>query len=80
MVKFYVTKLLDKQFLPLVANNGGACLVSGVALLGSNIANNLGVGDFPAMLNWNLVVLDGEEGVSALDVLASFGTSADALA
>jgi hypothetical protein len=35
----------------MVAKYGDACLVIGIALLGSDLANNLGVGDFPAALD-----------------------------
>jgi hypothetical protein len=55
-------------------------LVSIVSLLRSDLANDLGVGDFPAALDWDLVIQDGEEGVCAFDVLAIIGTSANALA
>ncbi len=64
----------------VVATNGDACLVSGIALLGLDLANKLGVGDFPVALDWDLVILDGDEGAGAFDALASFGTSTNALA
>jgi hypothetical protein len=54
-------------------------LVSGVTLLGLDLANNLGVGDFAVALDWDHVVLDEEEGVGALDALASIGISSNAL-
>ncbi len=51
-----------------------------VSLLRSDLANNLGAGDFPAVLGWDLVVQDGEEGVGAFDVLTLVETGANALA
>jgi hypothetical protein len=56
------------------------CFVWVVSLLRSDLANNLGVGDFPAALEWDLFVQDGEGGNSAFDVLAIVGTGANALA
>ncbi len=50
------------------------------SLLRLDLANNLGVGDFPAMLDCNLVVQDGEKGIDAFDALAIVGTGANALA
>ena len=64
----------------VVAADGDASSVGGVAFLGSDFADNLGVGDFLLAPKWNVVVLDGEEGVGAFHVLAVVGTSADALA
>jgi hypothetical protein len=55
-------------------------LVGGVAFLGSDFADDLGVGDFFPALKRDFVVSDGEEGVSAFYALAVVGTSADALA
>jgi hypothetical protein len=43
-------------------------------------AHNLGVGDFPTALGWDLVVQDREEGVGAFDLLAIVRTGSDALA
>ncbi len=54
--------------------------VSIVSLLRSNLANNLGVGDFLVALGWDHVVQDGEEGVGDFDVLSMVGTGANALA
>jgi hypothetical protein len=71
----YVSGIRD-----VVAANGDARMVSVVSLLRSDLANNLGVGDFPAALGWDLVVQDGEEGVGAFDALAIIGTGANALA
>jgi hypothetical protein len=45
-----------------------------------DLANNLGVGDFSAVVGWDLVTRNGEEGVGALDKLAFVGTGASALA
>ncbi len=39
-----------------------------------------GVGDFPVVLGWDLVVQDGADGVGAFDALAIVGTGANALA
>ncbi len=65
----------------VVATNGDTCLVSGVAFLKLDLANNVGVGDSPAALDWDLVIMNGEEGVSrALDMITSIETSANALA
>jgi hypothetical protein len=63
-----------------VAPNGDAHAVSTVSLPRLDLANDLGVGDFPAALSWDLVVQDGEEGVGAFDMLTIIGTSANALA
>ncbi len=38
------------------------------------------VGDFSAAVGWDLVIENGEEGVGAFDMLAFFGTGANALA
>ena len=54
--------------------------VSVISLLRSDLANDLEVGDFPAALGWDLVVLDREEGVGAFDKLTIIGTGANALA
>jgi hypothetical protein len=45
-----------------------------------DLADNLGLVDFPVANNWDLAVLDGEEGVGAFDSLAGGGTDADTLA
>jgi hypothetical protein len=45
-----------------------------------DLANNLGVGDFSAVVRWDLVIGNGEDGVGAFDVLAFVGTGANALA
>jgi hypothetical protein len=55
-------------------------LVRVAVLLGLDLANNLGVGDFPVVLNWDLVMQDGEEGVGAFDALVIIRTGAHALA
>ncbi len=41
---------------------------------------DLGVGDFPATVGWDLVIGNGKEGVGAFDALAFIGTGADSLA
>jgi hypothetical protein len=64
----------------VVSVNGDACAVGIVSLLWTDLANNLGVGDFSAVVGWNLVVGNGEEGVGAFDALAFIETSANALA
>jgi hypothetical protein len=55
-------------------------MVGVVSLLWSDLANNLGVGYFPAVVGWDLVVRNGKEGVGTFDVLAFIGPCADALA
>ncbi len=55
-------------------------MVGGVAFLGSDFADNLGVGDFLPALNEDFVVSDGEEGVGVFYALAIVGTNANALA
>ncbi len=57
-------------------------MVGVVSLFWSDLANNLGVGDFSAAVGWDLVVGNGEEGVDAFDMLAfiGIGTGANALA
>jgi hypothetical protein len=64
----------------VVATNGDACTVGIISLLWLDFANDLGVGDFLAAVNWDLVIRNGEEGVGAFDVLALVGTGANALA
>jgi hypothetical protein len=64
----------------VVAANGDASSVGGVAFLGLDFADDLGVGDFLSALKRNFVVSDGEEGVGAFYALAVVGTSVDALA
>ncbi len=64
----------------VVAANGDVCVVGVISLLWSDLANNLGVGDFPAAVGWDLVIGNGEEGVGAFDLLAIVGTGANALA
>ncbi len=54
--------------------------VGGATFLGSDFADDLGVGNFLPALNRDFVVSDGEEGVGAFYALAIVGTSADALA
>jgi hypothetical protein len=51
-----------------------------VSLLWSDLANDLGVGDFSAAVGWDLVVGNGEEGVSAFDAFAFIETGVNALA
>jgi hypothetical protein len=51
-----------------------------VSLLWSDLAKNLGVGDFSVAVRWDFVVGNGEEGVGAFDMLAFVGTSANAFA
>ncbi len=51
-----------------------------VSLLWSDLANDLGVGDFFVVIGWDLVVGNGEEGVGAFDALAFIGTGANAVA
>ncbi len=55
-------------------------MVSIVSFLRSDLAHGLGVGDFPAVLRWDLVIQDGEGGVGAFDTLAIIETGANALA
>ncbi len=55
-------------------------MVGGIAFLGSDFADDLGVGDFLPVLNRDFVMSDGEEGVGAIYALAIMGTNADALA
>ncbi len=45
-----------------------------------DLANNIGVGNFPAALDRDLVVQDGEEGIGAFDAFAIVGTCTNALA
>ncbi len=52
----------------------------GVTFLGSDFADDLGVGDFLPAISKDFVVLDGEEGVDAFYLLAIVETNADALA
>ncbi len=51
-----------------------------VSLLWSDLANDLGVGDFSAAVRWDLVVGNGDKGVSAFDAFAFIETGANALA
>jgi hypothetical protein len=51
-----------------------------VSFLWSDLANNLGVGDFSAAVRWDLVVGNWEESVGAFDAFAFIGTGANALA
>ncbi len=55
-------------------------MVGIVSLLWLDLANNLGVGGFSAVVRWDLVIGNGEESVGAFDMLAFVGTGADALA
>jgi hypothetical protein len=71
---------LQDTIRDVVATNGDAHTVSVISLLRLDLANNLGVGDSPAALGWDLVVQDGEEGVGAFDALTIIGTGANALA
>jgi hypothetical protein len=64
----------------VVAANGDARTVSVVSLLRSDLANNIGVGDFPVALGWDLVRQDEEEGIGAFDLLTIIGTGANDLA
>ncbi len=50
------------------------------SLLWSDLANNLGVGDFLLALGWDHVVNNEKEGVGAFDALTIVGTSTNALA
>ncbi len=63
-----------------VSANGDARAVGIVSLLWSDLANDLGVGDFSAAVGWDLVVGNGEEGIGVFDVLAFIGNGANALA
>jgi hypothetical protein len=45
-----------------------------------DLANEFGVGDFLAEVDWDHVVQNGEEGVGAFDVVTIIGTGAHALA
>jgi hypothetical protein len=71
----YISRIHD-----VVAANGEAHTVGIFSLLWSDLANDLGVGDFLVAVGWDHVVQNGEEGVGAFDVLTIVGTSADALA
>jgi hypothetical protein len=64
----------------VVSANDDARAVSIVSLLWSDLGNNLGVGDFSAVVGWDLVVGNEEVGVGAFDMLAFVGTSANVLA
>jgi hypothetical protein len=64
----------------VVAANVDVSSVGGATFLGSDFADDLGVGNFLPALNRDFVVSDGEEGVGAFYALAIVGTSADALA
>ncbi len=55
-------------------------MVGIISLLWSDLANDLGVGDFSAAVGWDLVVGNGEEGFGAFDTFAFIGTGANALA
>ncbi len=55
------------------------CAVGIISLLWSDLAINLGVGDFSAAVEWDLVVGNGEEGVGAIDAFAFIRTGANAL-
>ncbi len=55
-------------------------MVGIVTLLWSDLANDLGVGDFSVAVGWDLVVGNGEEGVGAFDAFAFIGTGANTLA
>ncbi len=57
----------------VVSANGDACAFGIVSLLWSDLANDLGVGDFSAVVGWDLVVGNGEEGVVPLTHLPSLG-------
>ncbi len=54
-------------------------MVGIVSPLWLDLANNLG-GDFSAAVGWDLVVVNGEEGVGAFDMFAFIETGANALA
>jgi hypothetical protein len=71
---------MTSEIRDVVSANGDACAVGIISLLWSDLANDLGVGDFSAAVGWDLVVGNGEVGVGAFDVLAFVGTSANALA
>ncbi len=64
----YISRIRD-----VVAANGDARAVGVVSLLWSDLANNLGVGDFSAAVGWDLVIGNGEEGVGALTCLPLLG-------
>jgi hypothetical protein len=55
-------------------------MVGVVSFLWLDLANDVGVGDFPAAIGWDLVIRNGKESVGAFDVLALIGTGANALA
>ncbi len=55
-------------------------MVSVVSLLWLDLANDLGVGDFPVAVGWDHVVGNGKDGDGAFDALAFVGTGANALA
>ncbi len=55
-------------------------MVGIVSLLWSDLANDLGEGDFSAAVGWDFVLGNGEESVGAFDAFAFNGTGANALA
>jgi hypothetical protein len=63
-----------------VAANSDACTVGVISLLWPDLANNLGVGDFPVAVGWDHAVLNEVEGVGAFDAFATIGNGANALA
>jgi hypothetical protein len=71
----YISRIRD-----VVATNGDARTVSVVSLLWLDLVNDLGVGDFLAVLGCDHVIKNGEEGVGAFDVLTIVGTSTITLA
>ncbi len=55
-------------------------MVGIVSLLWSDLANNLGVGNFSVAVRWDLVIGNVEESVGAFDMFAFIRTGANALA
>jgi hypothetical protein len=55
-------------------------VVGVVSLLRLDLANDLGVGDFPVVVGCDLVIRNGKEDVGAFDVFALVGPGANALA
>jgi hypothetical protein len=55
-------------------------MVSIVSLLRLDLGHDLGVGDLPVVLGWDLVVQDGKYSVGTFDKLTIVKTGANALA
>jgi hypothetical protein len=64
----------------VVSANGDARAVGIISLLWLDLPNNLEVGDFSAVVGWDLAVGNEEEGFGAFEALVFVGTGADTLA